>query len=73
MSLNDADVADLAREVVDRVDPTLNIRIDPAGRNDPYRFGADAWTVHAAGRSSYLRSTMSRQQALDRLVADLIG
>jgi hypothetical protein len=52
MSLRDADIADLAREAVDRKDTTLNIRIDPIGQNDPYRFGAEAWTVTAGGRTS---------------------
>jgi hypothetical protein len=73
MSLHDGDVADLAREVVDRKDPTLDIRIDPLGQTDPYRLGAEAWTVSAGGRTSYVRSSMTRSEALAQLVADLIN
>ncbi len=71
MSLHDADVADLAREAVDRKDPKLEIRIDPLGQNDPYRLGAEAWTVTAGGRRSYITASMTWHQALDKLIADL--
>lgn len=73
MTLHNGDVADLAREAVDQIDPQLEIRIDPLGQNDPYRLGAEAWTVSAGGRSSYLTASMTRQQALEKLVADLLG
>ena len=73
MSLTDADIAALAREAVDRKDPRLDIRIDPAAPDDPYRFGPAAWTVHAGGARSYVTATMSWQEALDKLVADLAG
>lgn len=72
MALQDGDVAELAREAVDRKDSTLEIRIDPIGPNDPYRLGPEAWTVHAGGRTSYLTASMTRQEALDTLLADLV-
>lgn len=72
MSLHDADIADLAREAVDRNDPALNVHIDPIGPNDPYRLGTEAWTVSAGGRTSYVTSSMTRSEALDKLVADLV-
>jgi hypothetical protein len=71
MSLRDSDIADLAREAVDRRDPSLEIRIDPGGQNDPYRFGAESWTVTAGGRSSYVSASMTWREALDKLIADL--
>lgn len=71
MSLHDSDVADLAREAVDQRDPKLPIRIDPLGQNDPYRLGAQAWTVTAGGRTSYITASMTWHQALDKLIADL--
>jgi hypothetical protein len=71
MSLHDGDIAELAREAVDHRDPTLEIRIDPLGQNDPYRLGAEAWTVTAAGRTSYVTASMSSREALDKLIADL--
>jgi hypothetical protein len=71
MSLEDVDVADLAREAVDRKDPTLDIHIDPLGLDDPYRLGARAWTVTAGGRTSYVTSSMTWREALDKLIADL--
>jgi hypothetical protein len=64
MGLDDSDIADLARQAVDRRDPTLDIRIDPLGRNDPYRLGPEAWTVTAGGRTSFVRSSMTWSEAL---------
>ena len=71
MSLEDGDIADLAREAVDQRDPRLEIHIDPVGRNDPYRLGAEAWTVTAGGRRSYITATMTWPEALAKLIADL--
>lgn len=71
MSLQDSDVADLARQAVDRRDPTLDIRIAPLGQDDPYRWGPEAWTVTAGGRTSYIRASMTWREALDKLIADL--
>jgi hypothetical protein len=71
MSLHDGDIAELAREAVDHKDPRLEVRNDPLGQNDPYRLGAEAWTVTAGGRSSYVTSSMTWREALDKLTADL--
>jgi hypothetical protein len=71
MTLHDGDIAALAREAVDRKDPRLDIRIDPLGRNDPYRLGVEAWTETAGGRRSYLTASMTWREALDKLTADL--
>lgn len=71
MSLHDADIAELAREAVDHKDPKLAIRIDPLGQNDPYRLGAEAWTVTAGGVTSYITASMTWRQALEKLIADL--
>lgn len=71
MTLSDADVADLAREAVDRRDMNLEIHIAPADPVDPYRWGTAAWTVSAGGATSYITADMSSAEALDKLVADL--
>lgn len=71
MSLSDGDIAELAREAVDRKDPALEIHIDPLGQNDPYRLGAEAWTVTAGGLTSYVTASMGWREALDKLTADL--
>jgi hypothetical protein len=71
MSLNDGDVAALAREAVDRRDPDLEIRIEPADPVDPYRWETAAWTVHAGDSSSYIVASMTPQEALEKLVRDL--
>jgi hypothetical protein len=71
MSLNDGDVAALAREAVDRRDPDLEIRIEPADPVDPYRWETAAWTVHAGDASSYIVASMTAQEALEKLVRDL--
>jgi hypothetical protein len=71
MSLHDGDIAALAREAVDHKDPKLDIRIDPLGQNDPYRLGAEAWTVTAGGLTSYVTASMTWREALAKLIADL--
>jgi hypothetical protein len=71
MSLNDGDIAALAREAVDRRDPDLEIRIEPADPVDPYRWETAAWTVHVGDSSSYIVASMTAQEALEKLVRDL--
>lgn len=73
MPLNDADVAALAREAVDRRSLDLDIHIEPADPVDPYRWGAVAWTVFAGGASSYITANMTAEDALAKLTADLGG
>jgi hypothetical protein len=69
VSLSDGDVAALARQAVDRRDPDLDVRIEPADPVDPYRWDTAAWTVSAGG--SYITASMSADEALAKLVADL--
>jgi hypothetical protein len=45
MSLTDGDVALLARQAVDLLDPDIEISIEPEDPVDPYRFGHQAWLV----------------------------
>jgi len=71
MALHDGDVANLAREAVDRKDPKLDIRIEPVGQDDPYRLGASAWTVTAGNRTSYITASMTWREALEKLIEDL--
>ena len=71
MSLTDGDVAALARRVVDQTDPDAEVRIIPADPVDPYRWDSRAWTVSANGKTSYIRATMSADEALAKLTADL--
>jgi hypothetical protein len=71
VTISDADVADLARQAVDRRDPTLDINIVPADPVDPYRWGTPAWTVSAGGASTYLTGEMTPEEALARLIAEL--
>ena len=71
MTLHDGDVADLAREAVDRTDPELDVRISPAAQDDPYRWAAQAWTVSAGGATSYITASMTRDEALAKLISDL--
>jgi hypothetical protein len=71
VTLSDGDVAVLARQVVDRRDPDLDIEIVPADPVDPYRWGVPAWTVSAGGASSYLTADMTADEALAKLIADL--
>jgi hypothetical protein len=71
MSLTDGDIAALARRVVDQTDPAAEVRIIPADPVDPYRWDGAAWTVSSGGRSSYIRATMSADEVLAKLAADL--
>jgi hypothetical protein len=71
MSLTDGDVAALARQAVDQSNPDAEVHIAPADPVDPYRWEARAWTVSAGGKSSYITSSMSVDEALAKLVTDL--
>jgi hypothetical protein len=71
VTLSDGDVAALARQVVDRRDPAVDIEIVPADPVDPYRWGTVAWTVSAGGATSYITANMSADEALAKLTEDL--
>jgi hypothetical protein len=71
MTLSDGEVAELAREVVDRLDERLEISIVPSDPVDPYRWDVGAWTVSAGGATSYLTADMTRDEALAKLSKDL--
>jgi hypothetical protein len=71
VTLSDGDVAALARQVVDRRDPAVDIEIVPADPVDPYRWGTAAWTVSAGGATSYITANMSADEVLAKLTEDL--
>ena len=71
VTLSDGDVAALARQVVDRRHPEVDIEIVPADPVDPYRWGTAAWTVSAGGATSYITANMSVDEALAKLTEDL--
>jgi hypothetical protein len=55
MSLTDGDVAALARQAVDLLDPDLDIAIKPVDPSDPYRWGRQAWIVEPLIDDEYRR------------------
>lgn len=76
MALTDGDVAVLARQAVDLLDPGADISIEPADPVDPYRWNAQAWLVWPllGGRRAfgvYLDSGMSRADASERLRTEI--
>jgi len=71
VTLSDGDVAELARAVADRIEPSLEVRIEPADPIDPYRWEKAAWTVRLGERRSYIAASMSEDEAIERLVRDL--
>jgi hypothetical protein len=71
MALTDGDIAELAREVVDRRHPEREVTIIPADPLDPYRRGAAAWTVRVGSARSYVTASMTRDEARAKLTADL--
>jgi hypothetical protein len=71
VTISDGDIAALARAAVDRIDPDLDVHIEPADPVDPYRWEFRAWTVHAGSASSYIVASMSEQEVLDKLARDL--
>jgi hypothetical protein len=76
MTLSEGEVAALAREAVDRLDPAIDITIEPADPVDPYHRESRAWLVWPLldGHRSfgvYLDSGMTPAQARERLVAEI--
>lgn len=78
MSLSDPEVAALARQAVDLLDPEVEIRIEPEAAHDPYGFGSQAWLVSPLldglanpGFGIYVYGNMTPVQALARLIDGL--
>jgi hypothetical protein len=76
VALTDGDVAALARQAVDLLDPEIPIDVEPADSVDPYRWGRQAWLVWPlvdAGRAFgiYLYSEQTPVEALAHLVDQL--
>jgi hypothetical protein len=46
MSLTDGDVALLAEQAATLVPTQVDVRVAPAAADDPYRWGAQSWTVY---------------------------
>jgi hypothetical protein len=50
MTLSDPELAQLAQDAADSVEPGLPVRIAPAANDDPYRWGSHGWTVTVEAR-----------------------
>jgi hypothetical protein len=73
MSLTDPEVAVLARQAVDLLDPGVALDIEPRDQNDPYGFGLDAWTAWPLidGHRAFgmgVDSSMTPAEALARMI-----
>jgi hypothetical protein len=71
VTLTDGDVAALARQAVDLLDPDIEIRIDPKDPVDPYRFGAQSWLIHTFGVDVYASAADSYAETLARIIDQL--
>jgi hypothetical protein len=71
VSISDGDVAALARAAVDRIDPDLEVRIEPADPVGPYRWESAAWTVYAGSARSCIVASMTEDEVLQKLTRDL--
>ncbi|SDJ09843.1 hypothetical protein SAMN05444157_1724 [Frankineae bacterium MT45] len=71
MPITDGEIAELARQVIDQINPALSISILPADPVDPYRWESGAWTVKAGHASSYVTANMTPDEVLARLTQDL--
>ena len=68
MSLTDGDVALLARQAADLLDPASDVRIEPADPVDPYRFGSQSWVVRTPVANVGASAEDSAAELLARLV-----
>jgi hypothetical protein len=72
VSLTDGDVAVLARQAADLVDPEWDVNIAPSDQADPYRWGSRSWLVHLDDAASvYLYEADEPAEALARLLDTL--
>lgn len=76
MTLSDGDVAQLARQAMNLLDPDIDVRIEPGVSADPYRLTPASWTVRPMFERTptfgiRLRAGMSSADALAALVAGL--
>jgi|KBSSwiStaDraftv2_1062776.scaffolds.fasta_scaffold02258_14 hypothetical protein len=77
MSIGEGDVAALARQAVDLLDPSVEVRIEPGAPDDPYRRQVRSWAVWPLvdGHKSFgilLDSGMTGLGALAKLI-DVLG
>ena len=76
VTLSDGDVAQLARQAMNLLDPDVDVRIEPGVSADPYRLAPASWTVRplferAPTFGIRLRAGMTPPQALAALVTGL--
>jgi hypothetical protein len=72
VSLTDGDVAAVARQAVDLLDPEIDITITPQDRADPYRWGGHAWVVSVGELGEfYVEAGWTPTEALFRLLGAL--
>jgi hypothetical protein len=45
VTLSDPELAQLAQDAADSVEPGLRVHIAPGANDDPYRWGSHGWTV----------------------------
>jgi hypothetical protein len=68
VTLSDGDVAALARQAVDLLDPESAINIEPADPVDPYRLGAQSWLVRTSLVDVYINSADTAASTLARII-----
>jgi hypothetical protein len=73
VTLTDGDVAALARQAVDLLDPRISIRIDPDAADDPYRWGRRSWLVETAVFQVYVSEADEASEALARMLEAMSG
>lgn len=76
VTLSDGDVAQLARQAMNLLDPDVDVRIEPGVSADPYRLAPASWTVRplferAPTFGIRLQAGMSPATALAALVTGL--
>jgi hypothetical protein len=67
VSLSDPELAQLAQDAADSVEPGLPVHIAPGANDDPYRWGSHGWTVTVDSVRIWVPVDASPEWAFDEI------
>jgi hypothetical protein len=67
--LTDPELAQLAQDAADSVEPGLRVHVAPAANDDPYRWGSHGWTVMVENVRIWIPADASPGWIFDEIAA----
>jgi hypothetical protein len=67
VTLTDPEMAQLAQDAADSVEPGLRVHIAPGANDDPYRWGPHGWTVSVETVRVWIPAETGPREAFDEI------